>query len=123
VSEDVLVDCGVQLPSAAVDKALRVSKADDFRIVLLCIVLLCISECVKVKGCSFVGMLSSDLAPILTSGFQRRFAALKPAQILQDFPLREGQLKILQDLSLQLRDGRMPIPQLKNQETGVFLRS
>jgi hypothetical protein len=29
----------------------------------------------------------------------------------------------VQDLSLQLRDGHPPIPQLKNQETGVFLRS
>jgi hypothetical protein len=28
----------------------------------------------------------------------------------------------VQDLSLQLRDGHPPIPQLKNQETGVFLR-
>jgi hypothetical protein len=30
---------------------------------------------------------------------------------------------MVQDLSLQLRDGHPPIPQLKNQETGVFLRS
>jgi hypothetical protein len=29
----------------------------------------------------------------------------------------------VQDLSLQLRDGHPPIPQLKNQATGVFLRS